>query len=145
MCQNTTNFYENSSLEKPGFNSRCVRTYYPGYLDYGAYCFEVECVDGKVRIFIDGVTNPYFECTSEGQKFTIWEDFLEVVCPSTDICKSFDNERCLNNCNGNGRCLEDNSCLCNEFFGGADCSEYIPCGGEVDSICGELMSDFVAP
>lgn len=32
---------------------------------------------------------------------------------------------CLNNCAGNGECLEDGSCVCNNLYSGKDCSVFV--------------------
>lgn len=89
-------------------------------------CLKIECGNQKVSITvsIENADNKILECLEgeEGQRKNILEDgSLYITCPKVpEICREELN--CLNDCNGNGRCLKNGQCWCYFGYQGEECS-----------------------
>lgn len=133
QCQNTKNFFKNISTEEPGAESRCFEASMGDW--HTANCYPSRCANDTIYFDIWGSE---YQCgkDSAGQTLSLFGGQLTITCPVyEEFCASLENKGCPNNCNANGKCLEDNTCYCSPLFEGVDCSIYKPCGGVLEPLC----------
>ena len=131
QCNSNQTFIQTSAYETVGQDSRCFQTYSNSRSLPG--CYKSSCIGGVLQVTVNGQS---LTCSTAGAKVTAGT--LTIACPDpADFCAKF-NLKCVNDCNGNGKCL-NGGCFCNFFFTGSDCSVPLGCT-QTQDVC-----SFLAP
>lgn len=134
-CLNKLSFQKNYNQEQSGANSRCFAV--KNAAETSAGCFLAECNGSAIILMIE---NNVYQCTQKDQTFKVGE--FEVVCPDVvDFCNK-KKQQCFNDCNANGKCLNNFLCVCDKFFDGSYCNIQTQCQGEEVKICENLKKSF---
>ena len=131
-CRRDYDFEKTTSYEESGKNSRCFKVKQDSNLTSG--CFKSKCEEKKLIITINGKD---YNCTD--QNIVIKIDEIKIYCPDPKyFCKVTELNKCSNDCNGKGQCLNNGDCFCDYFYKGGDCSEFNGCSGISSSLCDEV-------
>lgn len=129
-CNSNYSFQYLHPFEQPGAHSRCLDIETGGRKAGG--CYKTDCSDShSLKIWVD---DKQFTCHSKDQKITYHH--LTITCPDRKEVCLFD---CPNDCSGNGICLANNTCQCNHFFTGHDCSKKRDCTDKEAPICSKIQ------
>lgn len=125
------NFSRTTLYESPGHNSRCFITNYNNQQYPG--CYPSACSGNTIVLTVNGRN---VTCGQAGTTVSVGS--VTIVCPNpSDFC-SYLSQQCLNDCSGNGRCM-NGGCFCNLFYDGTDCSINVGCGASSD-VCAILAT-----
>lgn len=142
-CNQGLKFNTNVANETYGANSRCFQVNRPRWTPSGTFgCFKSYCVNNTV-IFTSSSTN--YTCTQSGQNITTGDNVIQ--CPDlTDFCGQL-NQKCPDDCNGNGRCQIGGTCRCFFFYEGDRCQTKKTCDFgpdicKIQGVAGGSMNEF---
>lgn len=130
-CTGNVTHVKTNEFEVYGSGSRCFMVSSPSYTSLNPGCYLSNCTNGVVNIQYNGNT---YNCTNAGTLIVI-DSKHSLTCPDPVIFCAAWSTRCPNDCNGNGKCQIDQTCLCGSFYSGSDCSIPIACA-TTDPICG---------
>jgi hypothetical protein len=90
-------------------------------------CFEIKCDADNPNIYtvLYGPEKSEGTCLSADQTLRI-NDNIQLTCLDPKIVCQKKSE-CANHCNWRGSCLEDNTCLCHNFYTGTQCQTFQDC------------------
>ena len=122
-CTDPATRVKTNDFEVYGSGSRCFMVSSPKNTNLNPGCYLSRCTKGVVNIQYNGKS---YICKRKGDLIVIDERHA-LTCPDPVIfCAAWSN-RCPNDCNGNGKCQMDKTCLCSSFYSGSDCSVPLPC------------------
>jgi len=144
-CPSAAPQAKSSFNEKFGPGSRCFLTNVNKMIENIAGCYGANCTDGVITVTISN--GRQINCTSAGQILYI-SHLLTIICPDPVVFCAAWNQRCPNDCSGNGKCHVDGTCFCNLFTTGDDCSIAKTCTlapniCNMQSDAGGSMTEFV--
>ena len=118
-------------FEQLNYESQCQLIVQNNTMTSG--CVVTQCPEGTATSYTIITTQDSKEvkytCTSKDQEITINETTKFVCSDPATVCKS--KFQCKKNCYHRGRCLEDGTCLCNNFYSGDTCQYFNDCSNNV--------------
>lgn len=132
VCTNVYNFTKTTDYEESGPQSRCFVVKNSDKKSVG--CFKSSCDGRKLTIHFKDKS---IECLSSGA--VVEYKGVKITCPDIiTFCDSF-NSSCFNDCSSHGTCLLNQTCRCDYFFSGSNCSLAKGCDENQELICAALV------
>ena len=133
-CRRDYDFENTTQFEESGKYSRCYKVKENSESKSG--CYKSKCKDNKVIVTINGKD---YDCTAGNIIIKIGE--LNVFCPDPAyFCSVTELDKCPNDCNGKGQCLNNEKCFCDYFYSGSDCSKFNGCSNVGPSLCEQIKT-----